>query len=242
MGIVYKTVGDIITASLQELAILRPSERPTPAQLQVGVNRFNLLLDELSIGLANLFVEQSDSFALSAGVNPYSIGVGQTWNTPTPIKIDQAFLTIANTNYPIDTGMTEDEYYDLPQPTDQTQPTRLWFQSLGITGNVFFDYVPDQNYAFTMLSFKALAKATDGNTLLAYPDGYEAMLVYNLAARSGASFGKQPSAITMALAGSTLSAVQNLNASRLIRPADFGDVPGRRSYGFGGEIYNMGMD
>jgi hypothetical protein len=240
MGIVYSTLGDIITAGLQELAVLRPDEVPTPNQMQVGVNRFNLLLDELSIGLANLYVEAKDSFNLQANVNPYIIGPGLATDSPVPLKVDQAFIMIGGTNFPIDVSMTEDEYNEIPQPTQQSQPSRLWYQPGPASGVITFDYFPDQNYPFTMFSFKALAKAEDQNTALAYPDGYESMLVYNWAVRAAPSYGKKPSEITLALAVRLLSNINNLNMARRIEPADFSDLPGRRG-GRSGNIYDMGM-
>jgi hypothetical protein len=240
MGIVYSTVLDIITAGLRELAILRPDEVPKPAQAAVGVQRFNLLLDELSIGLANIFVEAQDSFTLQANKNPYAIGPGAAdWNTAIPIQPTQAYITIAGVNYPIGVDMTEEEYNSIPIPTQQSQPTRIWFQPGAPTGKVWFDYFPDQNYPFVLFSFKAMTKAVDQNTSLAYPDGYESMLMYNFAVRSARSFGKSAPPETVKLAAITLSAIENLNASRTIEPAWFGDVPGRRK--LTGNIFDMGM-
>lgn len=238
--IVYSSVGDIITAALQELAILRADEVARPSQMAVGVKKFNLLLDELSVGLANLFVEAQDPFTLQAGVNPYTIGPGGVFNTAIPVKVDQAYLVIGGVNYPIDVTMTENEYREIPIPTQQSKPTRLWFQPGASLGSIYFDFVPDQNYSIVVFSFKALAKATNQNTALAYPDGYEAALVYNMAVRMAPGLGKKPSDITIALATRTLSAIENLNASRLIEPADFSDVPTRRS-SHGGNIFDMGM-
>ena len=209
---VFTSPSDLITKALKKAQIVGFGRNPTSDEILDGMQSLNVLLDELSVVRQNVSVRTSESFPLVIGQNIYGIGIDSNdFDTVRPIRIEQAFLRDStNTDYSLDATMLEGEYSELPIKNDTSRPTRLFYKQDWTQGIITFDYLPDQAYTLFISSWKPFSKINDpgDETQLSYPDGYESMLVYNLADVIRSESGKPVDAFVHNKAMETLSNVQ----------------------------------
>jgi hypothetical protein len=82
---------DIVTASLRKIGALAKGQVPDAEDLTNGTQALNALVAEFQTMGMPLWKRNEYTLTFSA-TNTYTIGVGQTTNTPYPVKIDSAIL------------------------------------------------------------------------------------------------------------------------------------------------------
>lgn len=235
-GIVFQNPADLITKALKKCRVVGFGRDATSEEITDGMQSLNILLDELSIVRTAITVRKSEQFPLVVRQNIYGIGPSSTdFDTVRPIKIEQAwYLSVdGKTTYPLDVTMIEQEYGDIMTKDIQAMPSRLFYKADWPLGVITFDYLPDQAYTLVINSWKPYEKINDpgDGTQLGFPDGFESMLVWNLADVLGPENGKPVDGYIHDKAMSTLSAIN----------AAYGEAPKVTSWdipGSGGTITN----
>ena len=156
-----------------------------------------------------------ETLTLTAGTNPHTIGSGGTLNTTQPMDIHELTLTSGGTRYPVD-PMSMDEYHRISDSASQGQPTRYCFERGLTTGSIFFDHNPDSAYSIELLTLRPFTGFTLLSTEDDLPNEYEEPIVFNLALRLAADYGKEVSQATAMVAEQSLATImRNVSASRV---------------------------
>lgn len=80
----------VITGALRKLAVIPSGGTPSSNQISDANEALNNLIKALHADGMPVWSVVSYSFSPTAGTNTYNIGIGQTLNTPAPIKLLQA--------------------------------------------------------------------------------------------------------------------------------------------------------
>lgn len=183
---IFTSATELIQAALESIGVVDPEETMDATSGSTGLRALNLLLDEYSIDRGKIYIRAEDGpFTLVVGTGTYLIGAGQTWDTVLPVSIDHAFLrdTSTSRDIPLRVNMTQAERNADPDKSIVSQPAALRFSGGIDPGSITFDSLPDKAYGLYLFSMKPFTKLTEISTQLAVPDGYEAMIVNDLAIR-----------------------------------------------------------
>jgi hypothetical protein len=185
--IVYATPSELIVTALQLIGVVGFGMAASSREIADGLIHLNLMLDQWSVARENISVRREDVFSLVVGQSTYYIGKGAVdFDTERPIKIESAFYRDSNnSDFELDVTMQEKDYSEIVLKNVTGSATRLFYKPSYPFGVIQFDYAPDNAYSLYIKSWKPFAKITDpaDQTQLAFPDGFEAALTYNLAKR-----------------------------------------------------------
>ena len=139
----------IIKRALRLIGVLAQGEEPTTDQHDDAASALNGLVKAWQADGMPLWAMKTYEVTMVTGVGEYIIGVGQTVNTPKPLRIVQGINR--NNNTPtIDIPMrilTQQEYLMLGNKTTQGMPIQLYYQPLLDTGRLSLFPTPDATTA-----------------------------------------------------------------------------------------------
>ncbi len=239
------TIGDAITAALQDLGLVAAGEVPAADDSAVALDRVNDWLDALATEGLTLFGRTRTTWALTAGVSSYTVGTGQTVNVARPGGPEaieavgyQDTSQSPVTEYLLGRPLTEDAYAAIAQKAFQsTYPTAWYYRPGATTGTLLAWPVPTsstlQGVLYTATPLAEFAGLTD---TLALPPGYRRFIRTNLAVELAPTFAVQPPPVVLELAVASKAAVKRAN----LRTADLSmaGVPGTRQ----GALSRAGFD
>jgi hypothetical protein len=207
------TANEIISRSLRLLQVLGQGRRTLTAnELSDGLESLNSMLEAFSIERLMVYQILEENFPLVAGTANYTIGVGGTFNTTRPVKIESAFLRDSSSiDYPLQ--IINNEAYDsVTLKTTSSRPQYLFYDPIYPLAYVRLMYVPQYADTIYINSWKQLQQFTDGTTSIALPPGYLRMIVYNLAIEMNAEYGTKLAPEVVAIATQSKGALKRLNA------------------------------
>lgn len=200
------TARQIITKSMQKIGLLTKTEQPSSDEVNDGLYALNAMLSTWSNEAALITVRTEETFPLTAGVNTYSIGPGQTFNTTRPTFINDSHVRLVNIDYVV-TVIPDEQYHDIQEKTLPGTPYWLNYNNGFPTGSIRLYPTPDTGYSLFLLSEKPIASLTL-DAVVSLPPGWEEAIIYNLAVRMAPEYGQPVSADVIGLAKSTLSAIK----------------------------------
>jgi hypothetical protein len=171
----------IVTKALQKNGVLTASEAPDADMAADGISALNAMLSSWSNDSLTIYARVWESFTLTAGTSLYTIGGGETFNTPHPIAILEGCYTRLAPSYDEPISVTTDELYNnIVDKTTSGRPRVLSYDNGFPQGKIRLWPVPDQSYTLFLLSEKSLSSVTLAGDIQ-FPPGWERALVFNLA-------------------------------------------------------------
>jgi len=195
---------DIITDALFELNCFMPGESiPNSDAQQFGLRALNGMIGSWATQPLTIPATARHVLAWTSGkggpTNPYTIGSGGNYDIARPVNqnsIQQAMLLLIDGATEIPLGIMTDQSYDqLPvKSLAGTQPTSIYYNPTFTSGlgALYAWPVPSTTNTQLVLYFEQ-ALTTFGNLTTAYqiPPGYQDGIVFNLARRLAAPYGRQ---------------------------------------------------
>jgi len=188
-AIVTYNVQDLINTSFRLIGVIGPgTTTATSMDLSKALTTLNMMIDSWSAdGLATR-AYIPEGFILPSNVSSVTIGIGQTFNTTTPIEIISAFYRDLNNNdFPIEVidrlkyDMYSDKITTPGHPQSISFDPGLTQQSINI-GTIFIYPKTDSNtYTLYIQSLKNLSAFNNLSDPVTFPPHYIRALVYNLA-------------------------------------------------------------
>lgn len=139
---------ELISGALRLCGAIAQGETPSATLISESAEALNMLVKALQADGMPLWAIKQYSISLSASTASYRIGVGQTVNTPKPLKITQAFLR--NTSSGIDIPMTQLTRFDynfLGNKTSQGNPIQYFYDPQNSYGDLYLFPVPNTSAA-----------------------------------------------------------------------------------------------
>ncbi|MEK9722462.1 MAG: hypothetical protein VW405_03110 [Rhodospirillaceae bacterium] len=218
------TIGDAITAALQDLGVVAAGEVPAPEDSALALSRVNDWLDALATEGLTMYGRTRTTWALTSGVSAYSIGSGQTVAVVRPTG-PEAILNIGYqdtslspvTEYLSGRPLTEDAFASISEKTfESTYPTAWYYNPLYPVGTLTCWPVPTsttlEGVLYTANPLAEFASLTD---TVALPPGYRRFLRTNLAVELAPSFQVQPSPVAVELAVAAKAAIKRANTREM---------------------------
>lgn len=104
------TVLDVITEALVTVKALAVGEPAKADMTTDALNRFNEVLEDLSIQNLAVFSSTTTTFDLVPGQASYTIGPTGNFAGPRPPFLTTGYVTMQGVDFPVDLTKTEDEY------------------------------------------------------------------------------------------------------------------------------------
>lgn len=221
---------DLIRAAMRLIQVSAVDVDLTASELQDGLESLNRMLDSWSLDELMLYEVKRETFALIENQNPYSIGLGATWNTVRPTKIVQAYLTLTNGPLPVDYPMQVinfDDYNDIRLKTLSTNfPSYIYYQPSFPIGECFIYplYAANGPYTspgtITLTSWKPLPIIADPTAYIELPPGYWEAIVFNLAIRLAEEYQFEIRPTTVAIGTNALIRLKRMNQRTMTLQTD----------------------
>jgi len=189
---------EIITDAYALCGAVDENDTLTSAQITKGSRVLNGLAKTLAgqVGMP-LWAVTTTNFALTANTATYTIGIGQTINSPKPLKIIQAWHrdTTSNFDTPINIVSLQ-EYNRLGNKFVDATPVQLAYLPLNTTGTIFIYPEPD-SYSVTNRSIyiryqRPFQDFDTSSDTADFPTEWNLPLTYALAVALAPSLGVPP--------------------------------------------------
>lgn len=185
---------DIINRALRLIGAVAQGETPTSAQISEASTALNSLVKAWQADGMPLWALKRYNITLTASTNSYNIGVGQTIDTPKPLKVLQAWFH--NTSSNVDVPMrivTQQEYNILGNKTSSGQPIQLWYEPLNMYGTLHVFPTPSSTDAangyITILYQRPFEDFDSSTDTPDFPQEWYDAIMYGLATRLAPEYG-----------------------------------------------------
>ena len=179
----------IIKRALQKNGVLTKTESPSGDEANDALLTLNNMLGSWSNNALNISARVRESFTLSGGVNTYTIGTGQTFNTARPTELVWAFIR-QDGNTDVNVAIINDEQYEsINSKQTGGLPYFLNYDNGFPVGRIRLFPTPSTAYELHLLSEKPLGTfGLDDD--VEYPAGWEEAIIDNLAVRLAPEYGQ----------------------------------------------------
>jgi len=181
----------VINSALRKLVVLSGGSSPATFETTNASEALNAMIKGFQADGMPLWAINEYTFTTTANTSLYNIGVGETLNTPMPLKVIQGYRieSTGAMNIPLNIY----NHYDfnlLPQNATAGEPVTLYYQPLSTTGKIKLWPTPiDADTTITIVyqrPFEDMVTSTDDFDFPAY---WTEALVYGLAWRLSYEYG-----------------------------------------------------
>ncbi len=210
-----ETAQTLINSALRAIGVLAKGETPSSDDSADALKALQFMLENWSATPIRLWFVTNENFAFAA--SPSTIGDGGTLNTVRPERILTAYLRDSHgTDVPLEI-------------IEYAKWARISLKSLtGVPGYLFYapEYPLGKIYLYPtgtgtlyIDSLKPLTDPTLVTSTVSFPPEYNAAIKWNLAVNLAPEYGKTVSEVIVALALSSLKALENKNFNDRITQA-----------------------
>lgn len=218
------TTRQLLTGSLRTINAVQANEEPLDQDMDITLSAFNALVDSMANDLLNIYTFTPYRFLLTAGQSTYTLGPGGDWDTPRPMRIEQAKTIL----YPVIDGenittnqqtlfmpltlISDERYADIVMRDLQSSwPTKIYDNGAYPLRKIRVWPVPSEQYAVELWMWDPLATYDTLDQELNLPPGYERYLRLKVAAEIAPEFGKELSRSTVAALTEAEANVKRMN-------------------------------
>jgi hypothetical protein len=189
------TRDELIIAAIGKLGVLAQGQTPTTEDMSKGALFLNTAIAELRTKGMPLWARNEYTFNLTTGVSTYRIGVGQTLNTPYPLKMIQAYSNnIASPSARIQLDIIANYNYNyLPVASSSGSPVQMTYQAFVNYGDIKVWPTPDAsaaaNQQITIIYQRPTEYMTGSTNTFDIPEEWYNALIYKLASLLAPDWG-----------------------------------------------------
>lgn len=240
------TIGDSITATLQDLGVIQAGETPSNEDSALALSRVNEWIDGLANEGLTLYTVTRTTWTIVANTTSYNIATGATINVARPVS-PNAILNIGfqdtsftpTQEYNLGPVLTEDAYALLPQKAlTSPYPSYFYYRNTFPTGVLLPWPVPTsstlEGVIYTQGQLSEFTALTDSVSL---PPGYRRFFRTQLAIEIASAFDATPSPAVIQAAIESKATIKRTNVRLDDLSLDRAALIGR-----GGPIYNIYSD
>jgi hypothetical protein len=209
-------VSNLIAMSLRKVGALSSGEVIEATRQDEALQALQVMLRSWGALGINIFSTTRETFTLTGGIGEYTWGTGGDIATPRPVQITSAYVVETDGSSSNIEIISENQFNDFKSKTATGQPIYIYLYTSFPLAKIYFLPVPESAYTVTLVSFKpfvetgSFALVTDE---IDFPLYYEEPIVYNLAVRLAAEYGRTVSADIAAFAQMGYNTLVNANSS-----------------------------
>lgn len=212
------TAQTIIDRALRLIGAIESGESGTAAESADGLIALNAMLDSWSNQRLMAYAMQTVSKAMVAGDASYSIVSAGDFNAARPVKVQRAYMTIDDFDFPVEV-IEEAEWYAIGDKTVTSDLVeKVWYNPTvaSYTGTINVWPVPSATNTLTLVLWVPLTALASLATTVTLPNGWERALAYNLAVEIAPEYGKEASATVQKVARDSLAAIKRRNSPTIM--------------------------
>ena len=173
------TRNELITSALRKLGVLAEGQTPSTQNYADGMMALNTVIAQLRAVGMPLWARSEYTFTPTTGT--YTIGTGQTLNTPYPVKLLQAFRTETNAKIPVEVMARED--FNILPTTSTGSPIKVNYQPFVNYGVVPFWPAPTSSNTatITLVYQRPYQYFTTSTETMDFPEEWYNAIIYSLA-------------------------------------------------------------
>jgi len=222
------TIGDTITAALQDLGIYEAGNTPASEDSALALARVNEWIDGLANENLTIYTITRTTWTISSAAS-YAVGSGSTVNVVRPVSA-QAIQNIGYQDTSISPTLermlgpclTEDAYAAIPQKAlTGVYPQYFYYNPTMPTGTLIPYPIPTsstlQGVLYTQTALTQFSALTDTVTL---PPGYKRFFRTNLTLEIAGAFQASPSPALLQAAAESKADIKRTNTRRMDMSAD----------------------
>lgn len=176
------TRDDIITRALRKISVIGEGVAPTATQLSEGAEALGPLIQEMATLGMPLWKRVDYPITLVSGTNTYTIGIGQTYNVPFPLKITEATLQQGNSGSEIDIEIKASYDFNLLPSNSTGTVVNMKYQPFINYGVVTVWPTPNtSDQVLTLTYFRPFDVFNSGTDTADFPQEWQNALIYQLA-------------------------------------------------------------
>lgn len=210
------TAGSLIASALRLVGVLAAGEDPAAEDSNDALVTLNDLIDSWSN--ENLLIPNkvSETFALTANQQTYTMGSGGDFDTTRPVSIENALLQVTNVSPVLELPMAilnQDQFANISLKTlTSNYPSSIYNDQAYPLNNIKFWPVPESSgYNVVLYSWKPLSQVATLATSFSLPPGYTRALRFNLAVDLSGEYGKTLPDTVTAIAIQAKAAIKRTN-------------------------------
>jgi hypothetical protein len=238
---VTTTLRQIISDTLKLLAVLDPTEAPSPDAEFDCQRAANSLIDSWGTQPQTMYTVTRSETSCASGVESYTIGPTGDFDMARPVMLQGAGFLIPDTSgentveqsIPV---VTDDMYrFQQMKLLQNSQPTSLYYNPTNTTaagfGRIYLWPVLNQTVTIVLYVQAFVSQFADLTTSVILNPGLERALRYNLALEIAPLFTAVPSPLVVRTAGTALAEYKRSNVRMSDLPSD-ALVGGNRRWGY----------
>ena len=210
---------DLIKRSLRLLGVYGsgesiPSDEASDAQIAM-----NAMLEDWRNEKLMAYAMRDESLTMVNGQGTYTLGPTGDLVTTRPVKIDNAYIRDASTDYPVEI-VSRDQWDGIPDKTNDSDIVQhLLFEGTMPDATIQVWPVPTTANVLHLRTWLPLATValTDTITL---PPGYENAITYNLATYLAPEYGIDAKPSVMQVASRSLAGIKRINQREIRSKSD----------------------
>lgn len=187
------TRNQFIEAALRKLNVIADGQTPSSDNYSNSTIAFNALIGEFRVLGMPLWARKSYTFTPVASTSSYTIGTGQTLNTPYPIHMLQAYRLDNSGGTKIPMEIQSDFNFNLYPTGSSGAPIQLTYQPKVNVGVIQLWPTPDAtataNSTITIVYTRPTEYVSTSTDTLDVPEEWYNAIIYNLAVRLAPEWG-----------------------------------------------------
>lgn len=220
------TVQTMIDRSLRLIGVIASGDSPTSDETADTLIALNGMLESWRNDRLIVYSFTESTLTMSIGDASYTIGPSGDLDTTRPVKIENTFMRIGDTDYPV--KLVDKKRFDAIQ--DKTVTSDLvemaYYNPTMTTGTLSVWPVPSVANALHLTLWTPVASFSAASDTVSLPPGYERALTYNLAIEVAPEFGREPSNTVQRIAMESLGNIKRINSRPLIAYPEVGRMFG----------------
>lgn len=216
------TIGDTITAALQDIGVVEAGESPASDDSALALARVNEWIDGLANENLTLYTRLRTTWTIT-GAASYTVGSGADINVVRPVSpeaitaIGYQDTSVSPTLERLLPLLTEDAYAAIPQKAlTGVYPQAFYYNPTLTTGTLIQYPLPTsatlQGVIYTQIALTEFAALTTTFTL---PPGYKRWFRTQLTIEIAAAFQINPPASLVKIAADSMATIKRTNTRRL---------------------------
>ncbi len=203
------TVQQLVNSALRTLGVIASGESPSADESNDGFSALNQIIESwTALGLP-IYQITRETFSLT-GPASYTIGTGQSFNTPRPVRLVAAAVVNSSVEKPVEIVSAAQWAEIIDQGRTGTFAERLFWDAGFPTGTIHLWPAPTSG-SILLYSYKPLTTFSALGDTVTLPPGYERALRFALASDLAAEYGRQLSPEASVAAAESKTALTNLN-------------------------------
>jgi hypothetical protein len=225
---------DLIAGSLRLIGAVAPGDTLDAQEATDGLAALNAMIESWSLDKLLVYAIVREAFSLTPGDGVYSMGASGDFNTPRPVRVEQALIRDETVTPAIEIPIsirTMEEWSGITVKDVQSPyPTDLYPEGTNPLETLNLYPVPSAAHKLVLYSWKPLSQIATLDTVLTLPPGYDRALKFNLAIELAPEYAKPAPAEVVKIASDSMAALKRVNhRPRYLRANDIPVAKGTRS-------------